>query len=650
MKKISLRLKISFSILIPLVIMLVFANVVNIVYVRTASKGFVYQILNQSAAMEVESLKSIINDEADITVGFANTVAGFYKDGVSNRNFYEAAAYNFFGTLPKEVNKLLIAFEPNIFNDDNNYLTSEKYMQANGRFNYYVTRDGDNLIDGYSDNTIFQSDYYTSAVASKENYITDIYTSSSNNNKAMNFIWSIPIKADNRVIGVVAIDVSVESLYNLLSNIKLFEGTTTTLFDNKGLILYDSDKDYFIGKTLDEIYPYYQKFDMFNKVMKNEVVIFQTYSQTVKENYTYSFTPVDVMPGKNWGLKITAPNRVIFKDSNEIRTIMIIISIVIVVLAFLIVPYIIGRTVSSIITVLAKDIVGMSTGDLTIEIPKGFENRKDEWGDIARGWDKAMLNFNKVVHTVRNSAEQVSTAANQVLSGNTDLSHRTESQAASLEETASSMNQMASAIKESAEGVARSTQMVADAKNSLMKAGVIVEDSVEKMNDVYEASEKIINITKLIEDIAFQTNILALNASVEAARAGEQGRGFAVVASEVRNLAQNAQESVKNITDLITDSTNKINLATRSVKESKEMFDDISQKMDDASAIMEKINIAAQEQGRGISQVNIAITQMDTSVQQNAALVEEATSASQSLLNEAEDLIKAIEYFKLKEE
>ena len=209
---------------------------------------------------------------------------------------------------------------------------------------------------------------------------------------------------------------------------------------------------------------------------------------------------------------------------------------------------------------------------------------------------------------------------------------------------------MLSAIKESAEGVARSTQMVADAKNSLMKAGVIVEDSVEKMNDVYEASEKIINITKLIEDIAFQTNILALNASVEAARAGEQGRGFAVVASEVRNLAQNAQESVKNITDLITDSTNKINLATRSVKESKEMFDDISQKMDDASAIMEKINIAAQEQGRGISQVNIAITQMDTSVQQNAALVEEATSASQSLLNEAEDLIKAIEYFKLKEE
>ena len=630
--------------------MLVFANVVNIVYVRTASKGFVYQILNQSAAMEVESLKSIINDEADITVGFANTVAGFYKDGVSNRNFYEAAAYNFFTTLPKEVNKLLIAFAPNIFNDDNNYLTSEKYMQANGRFNYYVTRDGDNLIDGYSDNTIFQSDYYTSAVASKENYITDIYTSSSNNNKAMNFIWSIPIKADNRVIGVVAIDVSVESLYNLLSNIKLFEGTTTTLFDNKGLILYDSDKDYFIGKTLDEIYPYYQKFDMFNKVMKGENVIFQTYSQTVKENYTYSFTPVDVMHGKNWGLKITAPNRVIFKDSNEIRTIMIIISIVIVVLAFLIVPYIIGRTVSSIITVLAKDIVGMSTGDLTIEIPKGFENRKDEWGDIARGLDKAMLNFNKVVHTVRNSAEQVSTAANQVLSGNTDLSHRTESQAASLEETASSMNQMASAIKESAEGVARSTQMVADAKNSLMKAGVIVEDSVEKMNDVYEASEKIINITKLIEDIAFQTNILALNASVEAARAGEQGRGFAVVASEVRNLAQNAQESVKNITDLITDSTNKINLATRSVKESKEMFDDISQKMDDASAIMEKINIAAQEQGRGISQVNIAITQMDTSVQQNAALVEEATSASQSLLNEAEDLIKAIEYFKLKEE
>ena len=211
------------------------------------------------------------------------------------------------------------------------------------------------------------------------------------------------------------------------------------------------------------------------------------------------------------------------------------------------------------------------------------------------------------------------------------------------------MNEMASAIKESAESVYESASIVSDAKESLNKAGIIVEESVNKMNDVYEASSKIMDITKLIENIAFQTNILALNASVEAARAGEQGRGFAVVASEVRNLAQNTQESVKNITALIIDSNEKTNLAAESVKSSKEMFIDISQKMDSASNMMDRINIASQEQQKGIEQVDLAIGNMDSSVQKNAALVEEATASSQSLLNEASELIEVIGYFKLRD-
>ncbi|MEI0798593.1 methyl-accepting chemotaxis protein [Brachyspira intermedia] len=646
LKKLNLNIKISLVILVPLIIMLIISNIVNIVYVRKSTIKLIYSILDNKAKYEVAMLKSFMYKDAEHIIGLANTLSGFYNDNILDRNFYERTSYNFLNNLPKRVNGLLIAFEPNIIGNDNDYTNSEKYASSGGRFNYYVSRDNDIIKDNYFDNKIFQEKYYTETLRSGEIYITDVYSSPLHNN-AMIYTWAVPIKSGNRTIGVISIDVFINSIYGILENIKLFKGTTTTLFDNSGLIVYDSDKEEYIFKELHDIYPYYRVHNVFENIINGKNVLFQNFSGTLQKYYTYSFTPMEIIKNKYWGLKVTAPDDEILKESNIIRNVMIAISLMIIIISSIIVPIILKKKVSNIITVLAKDIVAMSGGDLTIEIPKGFEKRTDEWGDIARGWDKAMNNFNNVINTVKHSAEQVSTAANEVLTGNNDLSQRTESQASSLEETAASMNEMASAIKESAESVAQSTSMVSEAKESLNKAGAIVEDSVNKMNDVYEASTKIMDITKLIEGIAFQTNILALNASVEAARAGDQGRGFAVVASEVRNLAQNTQESVKSITALIADSNEKTNLASESVRESKEIFEDISIKMDSASNIMDKINVASQEQQKGIEQVDSAITNMDSSVQKNAALVEEATAASQTLLNEANELIDVIEYFKL---
>ena len=490
------------------------------------------------------------------------------------------------------------------------------------------------------------ADYFVISKNTLKSYITPLYSYNVAGNNILIYTWSIPVFDNSgKNIGVVIADVTPQSISKSIEKIKPYPESKVILFDSAGNLVYNAGNSDGIGKNGYDVYEWYKTLGIIEKVQAGQSLDFEHFTTVFNEVGTYVVSPIPMLEGHNWGIEILTPSRIIQAETMYIRNTMILILVFILIVSLIITPIIIKKKVSNIIIVLAKD----STGDLTVEIPKGFEKRTDEWGDIARGWDKAMSNFNNVINTVKHSAEQVSTAANEVLIGNNDLSQRTETQASSLEETAASMNEMASAIKESAESVAQSTSMVSDAKESLNKAGTIIEDSVNKMNDVYESSSKIMDITKLIEGIAFQTNILALNASVEAARAGEQGRGFAVVASEVRNLAQNTQESVKSITSLITDSNDKIKLAAASVQESQTIFNEILEKMDRASSIMDRINIAAQEQEKGIDQVNIAISNMDASVQKNAALVSEATSASESLLSEANDLLKAISYFNLKD-
>ncbi|WPC24118.1 methyl-accepting chemotaxis protein [Brachyspira hyodysenteriae] len=641
-KKVGLKFQITAIILVPIMIIIIASNTIVMLYVGKITKNLSYKILQETSYKEANNIKFNIEKHLYNVMGLKVNIENIYNRGIRDRATYKQLTSVFFNSLPDDINGLSIAFEPNALDNDADYTNSE-YRAANGRFNYYISRNG----EAYLGIDTFNIDYYTEPKRTGDVYVSGVYNSTVNADTVL-FTLCIPIMPQNKFVGVIYVDIFVDSVVALLGDINIFEDTTVALYDQNGLVVYDSYNMDNVSKNIYEVYPHYKNYNVLDNTKSGKSFLIEGYSDVSKENLLYAFTSIEISKGVYWCLELASQKDIVLKDSNVMRNVLLIILLAIIIILFLIIPNIIGSKVSNIINELSKDILAMAEGDLTREIPKGFEKRTDEWGDIARGWDKAMKNFNNVINTVKNSAEQVSTAANEVLIGNNDLSQRTESQASSLEETAVSMNQMASAIKESAENVSTSTGMVSEAKEHLVKAGNIVEDSVSKMNDVYESSNKIMDITKLIEGIAFQTNILALNASVEAARAGDQGRGFAVVASEVRNLAQTTQESVKNITSLITDSNEKINLAAKSVRESKEIFDEISDKMDKASSLMDRINIAAQEQERGIEQINIAINNMDNAVQKNAALVTEATSASESLLSEANELVKSIEYFRLK--
>lgn len=347
-----------------------------------------------------------------------------------------------------------------------------------------------------------------------------------------------------------------------------------------------------------------------------------------------------------WVLGVSMTKQEIEKDNVRVVRAIIIISLVsIIIIAILVSLFIKSITTPlGLITGLSKEI---ADGDLRTTKQKIF--RKDELGELSNAFVAMRKKLVATIYKVEDSANQISAAAKELAEQNTDLSRRTESQAASIEETSASMNEISNNIRQSSNDSVNGNKMIMDSKDSIENAGNIISETTKNIEEVHEASSKIKDITKIIEDIAFQTNILALNASVEAARAGEQGKGFAVVASEVRNLAQTTQTSVKSITDLIENVYNKIDKATETARESQTIFVEIQNKIDEASTMMQNISHSAVEQQSGIDQIKIAIEEMDTTTQRNAALVEEATASADVLFSQSKELMDAIHIFQLPE-
>ncbi|MFM9434977.1 methyl-accepting chemotaxis protein [Janthinobacterium sp. CG_23.3] len=294
----------------------------------------------------------------------------------------------------------------------------------------------------------------------------------------------------------------------------------------------------------------------------------------------------------------------------------------------------------------AAEIAGrIAGGDLAVQI------------STARGDQSSLLfamramrdSLAHIVGQVHGGTAAIATASRQIASGNMDLSARTEQQASSLEETASSMEQLTSTVKQNVDSARQANALALSASDVAVKGGAVVGQVVQTMGSINASAKKIVDIIGVIDGIAFQTNILALNAAVEAARAGEQGRGFAVVASEVRNLAQRSAAAAKEIKTLISDSVEKVEVGNRLVEQAGATMDEVVSSVRRVTDIMGEIMAASQEQVAGIEQINQAITQMDGVTQQNAALVEQAAAAAESLQDQAGALAQLVSVFQLDE-
>ena len=532
-----------------------------------------------------------------------------------------------------------VTFEPDALDGkDADFAGKAPEYDATGRYMPYYTRNPDGTL--HVEPIVFPTtpganDWYDIPKATRKVFFTEPYAYAVNGKDIMMASLVAPILVKGEFRGVASADFQLTHLGEILGKIKVIDGGRLALVSNGGLYASHPDATR-NGKKADDLPP----------AALAAVRAGETYEYIDAAGIVHLLQPLRLHPDlAPWAVKLSFPHAVATASARQLMGYSLFASLVCAVVAA-IVMVTVQRRLTRPLRVLGATMTDLASGNADLNARLDAKGT-DELARIAAGFNGFVTKIQEVLVQVRASAGSVAAASVEISQGNMDLSGRTEQQAGALEETAASMEQLTSTVKQNADNARQANQLALSASETARRGGAVVAEVVETMAAIDTASRKVVDIIGVIDSIAFQTNILALNAAVEAARAGEQGRGFAVVAAEVRGLAQRSAAAAKEIKALIGDASGKVEAGSALVRDAGRTMDDVVSSVRRVSDIVAEISAASAEQSTGIGQVNQAIVQMDGTTQQNAALVEEAAAAADSLQRQADLLVALVGQFKL---